>query len=141
MWNFQYFQWSHATFNLPWSLLSYYFCFLLSLVFFILFLGLRMLFRYHSPPISVKSVRIVFMKSSGVGFGISVGIFKYFLHLILIGTTTPWIVSQDIDPSVYEVNTDIMRNKRNFIRIIWYGSSTTKVCCIIWLIIFFVVGI
>ena len=53
IWNLQSFQWSYATFNWPFILSSYSWFFLLK---FVGSLGLRMLFSYHSPPISVKSV-------------------------------------------------------------------------------------
>ena len=50
------------------------------------------------------------LKYSRVGFGISVGLFLGFFHILLIDRTTPRkFFCQDIDPSVYEVNTDTKR--------------------------------
>ena len=58
-------------------------------------------------------------------------LFKDLFHFLLIGTTTPRkIVCQNIDPSFFEFNNDTNRNKINCIRIVCYGSSTTKCCCI-----------
>ena len=68
-------------------------------------------------------------------------LFKDFFRLLFIGTTTPRkIVCQNIDPSFFEFNNDTNRNKINCIRIVCYGSSTTKCCCISWIIVFFAVG-
>ena len=45
-------------------------------------------------------------------------VFKDFLHILLIGTTTPRkIYCQGIEPSVYEVNTDANNNEMSYIRI------------------------
>ena len=103
----------------PFSLSSSSWRFVLNLVLFVGGILLRIFFRYHSPPISVKSVWLFLLKYSIVGVGFSVGFLELF-HVLLIVTITPRKKKiKGIDPSAYEVNTSTKINERIYFIICW----------------------
>ena len=103
--------------------------FFLNLGFFVGGLGLHVLFRYHLPPILVKSVWRFVLKSLRLEVCFSVGFFLnisfvFYLYEQQLHNPPP----RGIDPSLYEVNINTKRKERIYGKMIRQGYSIAKVC-------------